>query len=173
MTAIHDRLREGKENLSPAYLPYSARGVRVFVVELVWALLVVAVGLVIFVFFFKCSGHHRDLPSSPPRRSPDLDQALALIGAANLDDEESPDAGDLRWDRETNRPLAFGGGIHRCLGSPLARLELRVALREWHRRIPDYRVKPGVELDYSPGIRSVDTFPMVLGPGPASPSAGE
>ena len=101
------------------------------------------------------------------------DQVLALIGAANLDDEESPDAGDLRWDRETNRHLAFGGGIHRCLGSHLARLELRVALREWHRRIPAYRVKPGVELDYSPGIRSVDTFPMVLGPDSASLSARE
>ena len=101
------------------------------------------------------------------------DQVLALIGAANLDDEECPDAGDLRWDREANRHLAFGGGIHRCLGSHLARLELRVALREWHHRIPDYYVKPGVELDYSPGIRSVDTFPMVLGPGPASPSAKE
>jgi cytochrome P450 len=95
------------------------------------------------------------------------DQVLALIGAANLDDDECPDAGELRWDREANRHLAFGGGIHRCLGSHLARLELRVALREWHRRIPEYRIRPGVELDYSPGIRSVVTFPMVLGPDPA------
>ena len=67
------------------------------------------------------------------------------------------------WDREANRHLAFGGGIHRCLGSHLARLELRVALREWHRRIPDYRVKPGAELDYTAGIRTLDTFPMLLG----------
>jgi cytochrome P450 len=94
------------------------------------------------------------------------DHVLALIGAANLDDEEFPGAGELRWDREANRHLAFGGGIHRCLGSHLARLELRVALHEWHRRIPEYRVSPGVELDYSPGIRSVDTFPMLLGPSP-------
>jgi cytochrome P450 len=95
------------------------------------------------------------------------DQVLALIGAANLDDKEVPDAGGLRWDRGVNRHLAFGGGIHLCLGSHLARLELGIALREWHRRIPEYRLKPGVELDYSPGIRSVDSFPMLLGPAPA------
>jgi cytochrome P450 len=90
------------------------------------------------------------------------ENVMAVIGAANVDDAEFPDAGELRWDRETNRHLAFGGGIHRCLGSHLARLELRVALREWHRRIPDYRVKLGVELDYTPGIRTLETFPMLL-----------
>jgi len=50
----------------------------------------------------------------------------------------------------------------RCLGSHLARLELRVALRAWYRRTPDYRVKPGVLLDYTPGIRALDAFPMML-----------
>jgi cytochrome P450 len=92
------------------------------------------------------------------------EQVMVLLGAANLDDRETPDAGTVRWDREANRHLAFGGGVHRCLGSHLARVELRVSLREWHRRIPDYRVKPGVLLDYTPGIRSLDSFPMVLRP---------
>ena len=42
--------------------------------------------------------------------------------------------------------------MHRCLGSHLARRELRITLREWHRRIPDYRIKPGhEELEYPPG----------------------
>jgi cytochrome P450 len=91
------------------------------------------------------------------------EQVMALFGAANLDEAEFPGARSLVWDREANRHLAFGGGIHRCLGSHLARLELRVALREWHRRIPDYRVKPGVELNFTAGIRTLDTFPMVLG----------
>ena len=68
----------------------------------------------------------------------------------------------VRFDRDVNRHLAFGGGIHRCLGSHLARLELRVALREWHRRIPEYSVAEGHTLVYTGGIRSIDHFPMVF-----------
>jgi cytochrome P450 len=86
-----------------------------------------------------------------------------LLGSANTDDEEFGDASQVRFDRNPNRHLAFGGGIHRCLGSHLARQELRVALREWHKRYPDYMVKPGEELEFTAGIRSVDHFPMVLG----------
>jgi cytochrome P450 len=92
------------------------------------------------------------------------EQVMSLVGAANVDEGEFADASALVWDRENNRHLAFGGGIHRCLGSHLARLELRVALTEWHRRIPDYRIKPGVELNYTAGIRTLDCFPMLLGP---------
>jgi cytochrome P450 len=91
---------------------------------------------------------------------------MAIIGAANVDDAELPGARELRWDRDTNRHLAFGGGIHRCLGSHLARLELRVALREWHRRIPDYGIKPGAALTYTAGIRTLESFPMLLRPVP-------
>jgi cytochrome P450 len=92
------------------------------------------------------------------------DSVIAFIGAANLDDHATPDAGAVRFERDANRHFAFGGGIHRCLGSHLARLELRVALREWHRRLPDYRVKPGAELEFTPGIRSLGRFPLLLGP---------
>jgi cytochrome P450 len=87
---------------------------------------------------------------------------MAIIGAANVDESEFPSAGELHWDRDANRHLAFGGGIHRCLGSHLARLELRIALREWHSRIPNYRVKPGAELRYTAGIRTLESFPMLL-----------
>ena len=91
------------------------------------------------------------------------DSVYTFLGSANTDEQEFPDSDVVRWDRDVNRHIAFGGGIHRCLGSNLARLELRVALREWHRRIPDYRIKPGTELAFTPGVRSVDTFPMLLG----------
>jgi cytochrome P450 len=91
------------------------------------------------------------------------DHVMPILGSANTDEAEFPDSDDVRFDREVNRHIAFGGGIHRCLGSHLARMELRVAMREWHARIPDYSVKPGVDLVYTPGIRSLDTFPMVLG----------
>jgi cytochrome P450 len=88
------------------------------------------------------------------------DHAIVMIGSANTDEAEFPDADDVRFDREVNRHIAFGGGIHRCLGSHLARLELRVALREWHKRIPEYEVEPDHELVYTTGIRSIDHFPM-------------
>ena len=79
------------------------------------------------------------------------DQVMIMLGSANTDEAEFADADEVRFDREVNRHIAFGGGIHRCLGSHLARLELRVALREWHRRIPEYAVEPGHTLSYTPG----------------------
>jgi cytochrome P450 len=91
------------------------------------------------------------------------EQVMVLYGAANVDESAFVRAGQLDWDRENNRHLAFGGGIHRCLGSHLARVELRVALTEWHRRIPEYSIPPGVELNFTAGIRTLDRFPMLLG----------
>ena len=88
------------------------------------------------------------------------DQVMLMIGSANTDEAEFPDADTVRFDREVNRHIAFGGGVHRCLGSNLARMELRVALREWHRRIPDYEIESGHTLAYTSGIRSIDHFPM-------------
>jgi cytochrome P450 len=84
-----------------------------------------------------------------------------LLGAANLDDAQFDAADAVNFERERNRHLAFGGGPHRCLGSHLARMELRVALEEWHRRIPDYQVKPGETPTYSVGIREVQYLPLV------------
>jgi cytochrome P450 len=95
------------------------------------------------------------------------DQVMIMIGSANTDEAEFEDADTVRFDREVNRHIAFGGGIHRCLGSHLARLELRVALREWHRRIPEYSVEPGHTLVYTGGIRSIDHFPMRFTGAPA------
>ncbi len=77
-------------------------------------------------------------------------------GGANIDPVEFPDGTEVRFDREVNRHIAFGGGVHRCLGSHLARRELRIALAEWHRRIPDYGLKPGhTDLEFPPGLRHV------------------
>jgi cytochrome P450 len=88
------------------------------------------------------------------------DQVFCMIGAGNTDDTEFPDAHRVEFDREANRHIAFGGGIHRCLGSHLARMELRVALREFHSRIPDYELVPGAQLSYTPGIRSIADLPI-------------
>jgi len=90
------------------------------------------------------------------------DMVMVMLSSVNTDEAELPDADVVRFDREANRHLAFGGGVHRCLGSHLARLELRVALREWHRRIPEYAVADGHTLAYTSGIRSIDHFPMTF-----------
>src|SRR5206468_3352791 len=83
------------------------------------------------------------------------DNVTLVIGAANLDDDEFGDT-DVRLGREPNRHVAFGGGHHLCLGAHLARLELRVALEEFHARIPNYRIAQGAELRFSPGIRQAE-----------------
>jgi len=80
---------------------------------------------------------------------------MVNLGAANLDPAEFPDPLEVSFDRKVNRHLAFGGGVHRCLGSHLARRELRIALREWHRRIPDYSLSPGYQVTYLPPLRYV------------------
>ena len=82
------------------------------------------------------------------------------IGSANTDEKELPDAYTVDLTRNAKH-LAFGAGVHRCLGSHLARLELRVTLREWHRRIPDYQIVPGTELNFMFGLRQVDALPLV------------
>jgi cytochrome P450 len=87
---------------------------------------------------------------------------MALLGSGNTDEADLADADQVRFDRDVNRHLAFGGGIHRCLGSHLARTELRIALREWHRRIGAYQVREGHTLVYTPAIRSIDHFPMTF-----------
>jgi cytochrome P450 len=92
------------------------------------------------------------------------DNVMVMIGSANTDEADVPDADQVRFDREVNRHVAFGGGVHRCLGSHLARQELRVALREWHRRIPEYSVANDHVLQFTGGIRSIDYFPMVISP---------
>ncbi|OBA82893.1 cytochrome [Mycobacterium sp. 1164966.3] len=86
-----------------------------------------------------------------------------LLGAANTDPAEFPDPELVDFTRNPNRHRAFGGGPHRCLGSHLARMELRVALREFHRRIPDYEIKPGTQLTYTAALRSVEALPLVFG----------
>ncbi len=90
------------------------------------------------------------------------DSLAPVLGAANTDGSEFDDAEAVRFDRTGNRHLAFGAGPHRCLGSHLARMELRVVLEELHARIPNYRLADGVELQFSPAIRQAnDGLPLV------------
>lgn len=95
-------------------------------------------------------------------------QVMLLLASANTDPERHPgvDTVDLR--RNPNPHLAFGGGVHRCLGSHLARVELRTVVRRFHRRIPDYAIEPGATLKYTVGLRSLHRLPLVFTPATAA-----
>ena len=93
------------------------------------------------------------------------DRVLVVLSAANRDSSEfdSPDV--VRITREPNRHLSFGAGPHRCLGSHLARVEIRIALEELHRRIRDYRIDPEKPSVYNAGqVRGVVTLPVRFTP---------
>ena len=79
------------------------------------------------------------------------DWVLLPFPAANRDENEFPDAGTVDIDREVNRHSAFGLGIHRCIGSNLARLELNVAVEVFLERFPDFELNPEEEVRYSTG----------------------
>jgi cytochrome P450 len=89
------------------------------------------------------------------------DKVSVNLGSANTDERFWTDADTVDFDREINKHIAFGGGVHRCLGSHLARMELRVCLEEWHKRVPSYELKPGTTPEYTMGLRSVDNLELV------------
>ena len=91
------------------------------------------------------------------------DQMLLTFPAANHDPEAFEDADQFQIDRRKNRHVAFGLGIHRCLGSNLARLELTVALQEWLRAFPDYELDTTQETTWANGqIRGPRNIPVLL-----------
>lgn len=93
------------------------------------------------------------------------DSVGVVWAAANMDPEVFPDPTRVDFDRSGNRHIAFASGFHRCLGSHLARIELRTALNTLHERIPDYRIDPDREPGYNnTAIRTVDPLPLVFTP---------
>jgi cytochrome P450 len=93
------------------------------------------------------------------------DQMLLPFPAANHDPAAFPDADVFRIDREHNRHVAFGLGIHRCIGSNLARLEVTVALQEWLRAFPRYRLDTSRPTTWANGqVRGPRTLPVLLDP---------
>ena len=79
------------------------------------------------------------------------DWVLLPFPPANRDPEQFDDADEVVIDRQVNRHAAFGLGIHRCLGSHLARMELRVALEEWLARFPDFTLADPDAVTWSAG----------------------
>jgi cytochrome P450 len=79
------------------------------------------------------------------------DKVLLAFPAGNRDPAVFDDPDEFRIDRLQNRHFAFGSGIHRCLGSNLARMELRVAVEAFLERIPPFAVEPDVDPAWSGG----------------------
>ncbi len=89
------------------------------------------------------------------------DWILLSFPAANRDPVQFERAGEVVIDREVNRHAAFGLGIHRCVGSHLARMELRVALEVWMERIPDFSLPDPDAVTWSAGqIRGPRRLPL-------------
>jgi cytochrome P450 len=99
-----------------------------------------------FLRYFAPVAPGRRLTRDVTIRGVDLragDRVMLLTGSASRDEKKFDHADTVDLRRTPNPHLAFGAGIHRCLGVLLGRIELRWALREWHRLIPDYRIAPG------------------------------
>ena len=93
------------------------------------------------------------------------DWVLLPFPSANRDPEMFPDADQVILDRAVNRHSAFGLGIHRCLGSNLARMEMTVAIEEWLSRFPEFELAKGARVTWSEGtVRGPRRLPFVLGP---------
>ena len=89
------------------------------------------------------------------------DWILLSFPAANRDPAQFDRAGEVVIDREVNRHAAFGLGIHRCIGSHLARMELRVAVSTWLERIPSFTLADPDAVTWSAGqIRGPRLLPL-------------
>ena len=97
------------------------------------------------------------------------DWLLLPFPAANRDPAVFENPGQVQLDRAKNRHAAFGLGRHRCLGSNLARMELRVALEEWLARYPDFELSDPAAVTWAGGqVRGPRTLPVSILGGPAA-----
>jgi cytochrome P450 len=79
------------------------------------------------------------------------DKVTSILPACNYDPEIFPNPSEVNFHRPRKPILAFAGGVHSCMGAHLARMEIRVCIQEFLRRIPDFTLKPGTAIEYWPG----------------------
>ncbi len=79
------------------------------------------------------------------------DRITCVLPACNFDPEAFPNPTAIDFDRPRKTILAFTVGAHSCMGAHLARLEIKVGLEEWLKRIPRFAVRPGAHIEYRPG----------------------
>ncbi|MFI6099224.1 cytochrome P450 [Lentzea sp. NPDC051213] len=98
------------------------------------------------------------------RRLRDGDRVLMVLSATGRDEAVFDRPDEFVWNRERNPHLAFGYGVHRCVGEHLARLEMRVVAEEVLRLAPDFHVEPGFTPQWTEGrlTRSPASLPVVF-----------
>jgi cytochrome P450 len=101
---------------------------------------------------FRITNADLDLPSGA--RIPAGSWMHLSWASANLDPAAFDRPLEVDFDRHPNPHIGFANGFHRCIGSHLARMEMRVALEVWHQRIPEYRVAEGERLTYTGNPRA-------------------
>jgi cytochrome P450 len=79
------------------------------------------------------------------------DKVTCILPAANMDADIFENPGEVNFHRPRKPILSFAGGAHSCMGAHLARLEIKVCITEFLRRIPNFQVKEGAEIEYWPG----------------------
>ncbi|MFP6850448.1 MAG: cytochrome P450 [Pseudomonas sp.] len=108
--------------------------------------------------FGRCVIDDMEYLGVPMRRG---DLVLLPTALHNLDERRFPDPLTVDFDRQDKAHFTFGGGIHRCLGSHLARLQLRVMLEEWLVRIPDFRIEEGKDVHVHSGrVNAITYLPL-------------
>lgn len=92
-------------------------------------------------------------------------QVRLCVGAINRDDSDEISINDVVMDGKVHRHWGFGGGPHRCLGSHLARMELKLILGEWLQRIPEFSLQPGYEpqIIFPAQTFALEQVPLKLG----------
>jgi cytochrome P450 len=113
-----------------------------------------------FVSVARTAVRDAELGGQPVKKG---DKVLIHWASANRDGAEFPDPDTFDIDRERNRHLSFGAGPHRCAGSNLARMNLRVALEELLSRLDDIRLADGADVRYHAGLtRSPLSVPITF-----------
>jgi cytochrome P450 len=94
------------------------------------------------------------------------ESVVIVYPSANRDPRAFERGEEVVLDRTPNRHIGFGAGVHRCIGAPLARMELRLALEEWMARIPDFELADPDVVRWSSGpVRGPRTLPLRFPPG--------
>jgi cytochrome P450 len=99
-------------------------------------------------------------------RLPKGEQVMVMLAAANMDPQANPHPERLDLQRKPNRHIAFGTGIHFCLGHQLARIEGRCAVKSLLRRWPDLTLavdESEITWRKRPGIRAIERLPVMAG----------